>query len=88
MNQTVPDLVLLARQALAAGDRERAAVCLRAALQLEPADLAAHNLREEEKLPDFMSGWTGVDARISRATRPRLIPCAITSQMAGAHSAS
>lgn len=65
MNQTVPDLVLLARQALAAGDRERAAVCLRAALQLEPADLAAHNLREEEKLPDFMSGWTGVDARIS-----------------------
>ncbi|GAC1602823.1 MAG: hypothetical protein NVS3B2_06820 [Ramlibacter sp.] len=66
MNQTATDLVVLARQALAAGERDRAAVCLRAALQLDPANLDAHNLREEEKLPDFMSGWTGVDARISR----------------------
>jgi SAM-dependent methyltransferase len=66
MNQTVSDLVALARQALAAGERERAAVCLRAALQLAPADLDAHNLREREQLPDFMSGWTGVNAQISR----------------------
>lgn len=65
MNQTVSDLVQLARGALASGDRDRAAVCLRAALQIQPGQLEAHNLRESEQLTDFMSGWTGVNALIS-----------------------
>jgi SAM-dependent methyltransferase len=66
MNPTVSDLVELARQSLAAGERERAALCLRAAIQIDPAGLDAHNLREQERLPDFMSGWTGVNALISK----------------------
>jgi SAM-dependent methyltransferase len=66
MNPTATELVTLARQSLAAGERDRAAVCLRAALQIEPANLDAHNLREQEQLADFMSGWTGVNALISK----------------------
>ncbi len=66
MNQTVSDLIQLAGQALATGDRDRASVCLRAAIQLDPANLDAHNLREREQLADFMSGWTGVNAVISK----------------------
>lgn len=66
MNQTASDLIELAGQALAAGDRDRASVCLRAAIQLDPANLDAHNLREREQLTDFMSGWTGVNAVISK----------------------
>ena len=65
MNPTVSELILLARQSVAAGDRKRAAVCLRAAIEIEPANLDAHNLREQEKLTDFMSRWTGVNALIS-----------------------
>lgn len=65
MNSTASDLIALARHCLAAGERDRAAICLRAAIQMEPANLDAHNLREQEQLADFMSGWTGVDARIS-----------------------
>ena len=66
MNPTAAQLVESARQALAAGEREHAALCLRAAIELAPANLDAHNLREQEKLPDFMSGWTGVNATISK----------------------
>ena len=65
MNSTASDLIALARQSLVAGERDRAAMCLRAAIQLEPANLDAHNLREQERLADFMSGWTGVNAQIS-----------------------
>ena len=65
MNSTVSDLIALARQSLMAGEPDRAAVCLRAAIQIEPANLDAHNLREQERLADFMSGWTGVNAQIS-----------------------
>lgn len=65
MIQTVSDLVALARQALVDGDRHRAGVCLRAAIQLAPGDLDAHNLREREQLADSMSVWTGVNAQIS-----------------------
>jgi SAM-dependent methyltransferase len=66
MNPVVSDLIQLARQSLAAGERDRAALCLRAALQADPANLDAHNLREQERLADFMSGWTGVNALISQ----------------------
>lgn len=66
MNQTASDLIQLASQALETADRDRAAVCLRAAIQLDPANLDAHNLREREQLADFMSGWTGVNAVISK----------------------
>lgn len=66
MNPTVSDLIQLARQSIAAGEPERAALCLRAAIQIEPANLDAHNLREQERLADFMSGWTGVNALISK----------------------
>ena len=65
MNSTTSDLIALARHSLAAGERDRAAMCLRAVIQLEPANLNAHNLREQEQLADFMSGWTGVNAQIS-----------------------
>jgi SAM-dependent methyltransferase len=65
MNHTVAELIQLARISVTAGDRDRAAVCLRAAIALDPANLDAHNLREQEKLADFMSAWTGVNAVIS-----------------------
>lgn len=64
-NPTVSELILLARQSVLAGDRERAAVCLRAAIAIEPGNLEAHNFREQEKLTDYMSRWTGVNALIS-----------------------
>lgn len=66
MNPTVTELIALARQCVGAGERDRAALYLRAAIQLEPANLDAHNLREQERLADFMSGWTGVNALISK----------------------
>jgi SAM-dependent methyltransferase len=65
MNPNAVALTETARQLHAAGNTEAASACLNAALQLAPAYLEAHNLRETHSLPGYMSGWTGVNAQIS-----------------------
>ncbi len=64
----ITDVETLLRQArlqLARGDRECASALVSAALDLDPASLAAHNLREEHALAGNYSDSTGVDAVIS-----------------------
>lgn len=65
MNPNATALLDQARSRLEAGDREAAAVILAAVLELEPACLPAHNLREEHRLAGNFADWTGVNARIS-----------------------
>jgi SAM-dependent methyltransferase len=54
-----------AEKQLAAGDRDGAAISLAAVLELEPACLPAHNLREAHRLAGNFADWTGVDATIA-----------------------
>ena len=49
---------------LAAGDRDGAAVALRAAAMVAATRLAAHNLIETHQLPGAFGDWMGLDARI------------------------
>lgn len=65
MNPNAEDLLAQAHQQLSAGDKTGAGVSLAAALDLEPAFLAAHNLREQHRLSGNFSDWTGVNAVIS-----------------------
>lgn len=65
MNRHAAALLEQAQRQLAAGDRDGAAVSLAAALELEPACLPAHNLREEHRLAGNFADWTGVNAVIS-----------------------
>jgi SAM-dependent methyltransferase len=65
MNRHAADLLEQARRQLAAGDGDGAAVSLAAVLELEPACLPAHNLREEHRLAGNFTDWTGVNAVIS-----------------------
>lgn len=65
MNPHAVALLEQARTRLAAGDRDAAAIILAAVLELEPACLPAHNLREEHRLAGNFADWTGVDATIS-----------------------
>lgn len=63
---TTPDtLTETARQLLAQGDAAAASTCLNAALELAPAHLGAHNLREQHRLPGHYSEWTGVNAVVA-----------------------
>lgn len=64
-NPQVSALVALAERQLAAGQAQEAATCLTAALELDPAHLAAHNLRERHRLPGCFSDWMGVACEIS-----------------------
>lgn len=65
MNPHAAALLEQARRQLAAGDRDGAAVSLAAVIEMEPACLLAHNLREEHCLAGNFSDWTGVNAIIS-----------------------
>lgn len=65
MKADVDTLVEQARLQLAGGDRACASALLHAALELDPACLAAHNLREEHGLPGNYTESMGVDALIS-----------------------
>jgi SAM-dependent methyltransferase len=65
MNRHAAALVEQAKRQLAAGDHGGATVSLAAALELEPACLPAHNLREEHRLAGNFAEWTGVTAVIS-----------------------
>jgi len=65
MNPHAKALLEQARLQLNRGDRVGAAAGLAAVLDLEPACLAAHNLREEHRLPGNFSDWTGVNAIIA-----------------------
>lgn len=61
----VAELLSGARDLLARGDTAAAAVCLRAALKLEPSCLEAHNLIEQHRLAGNFGEWTGLDCVIS-----------------------
>jgi SAM-dependent methyltransferase len=65
MNPRAAALLEQAKKRLAAADQEGAAAMLAAVLELEPACLAAHNLREEHRLAGNFTDWTGVNAIIS-----------------------
>ena len=65
MKYDTSTLIELARKSFIQGQREAAADCLAAVLAIDPANLAAHNLREEHSLSGCFSDWIGVDARIS-----------------------
>jgi len=65
MNPHATALLEQARLQLDRGDRAGAAAGLAAVLDLEPACLAAHNLREEHRLRGNFSDWTGVNAIIA-----------------------
>ena len=65
MNPHAAALLEQAKKRLSAGDREGAAAMLAAVLELEPACLAAHNLREEHRLAGNFTDWTGVNSIIS-----------------------
>jgi SAM-dependent methyltransferase len=65
MNPRAAALLDHAKKRLAAADRDGAAAMLAAVLELEPACLAAHNLREEHRLAGNFTDWTGVNAIIS-----------------------
>jgi len=65
MNVHATALLQQARRQLAAGDRDGATVSLAAVLELEPACLPAHNLREEHRLAGYFGDWTGVNAIVS-----------------------
>lgn len=65
MNPRAAALLEQATKRLAAGDREGPAAMLAAVLDLEPACLEAHNLREEHRLAGNFADWTGVKAIIS-----------------------
>lgn len=65
MNTHAAALLQQAKTQLAIGDRAGAAVMLAAALELEPACLPAHNLREEHRLAGNFADWTGVNSIIS-----------------------
>lgn len=65
MNPHAQALLAQAQQQLENQDPAGAGVSLAAALALEPAFLAAHNLREQHRLPGNFSDWTGVNAVIS-----------------------
>lgn len=62
---TLSALVTAAQQALARQDRDTASACLDAALDLDPAHLVAHNLRESHALPGHFSDWMCVNAQIA-----------------------
>lgn len=65
MTTTSDTLTENARQLLAQGNEAAASACLTAALELSPAHLGAHNLREQRRLPGNYSDWTGVNAVIA-----------------------
>ncbi len=65
MNPHAEALLELAKRQLAAADFAGAGAILAAVLELEPACLPAHNLREEHRLAGNFTGWTGVNALIS-----------------------
>jgi SAM-dependent methyltransferase len=65
MNSNASDLLATAHRLLAQDARADAAVCLRAALRLDPANLAAHNLFEEQRLDGNYTDAFGIDAQIS-----------------------
>lgn len=65
MTTTPNTLTETARQLLAQGDAAAASACLNAALELAPAHLGAHNLREQHRLPGNFSEWTGVNGVIA-----------------------
>jgi SAM-dependent methyltransferase len=65
MNPHAAALLEQAKKQLAGEDRAGAATLLAAVLELEPACLAAHNLREEHRLAGNFADWTGVNSIIS-----------------------
>jgi len=65
MNPRAAALLEQAKKRLDAVDRDGAAAMLAAVLDLEPACLEAHNLREEHRLAGNFADWTGVKAIIS-----------------------
>lgn len=65
MNPHAQALLAQAQRQLDQKDPAGAGISLSAALDLEPAFLAAHNLREQHRLPGNFSDWTGVNAVIS-----------------------
>lgn len=65
MNTHAEALLVHARLQIERGDTAGAGVSLGAVLELEPACLAAHNLREQHRLAGNFSDWTGVNAVIS-----------------------
>jgi len=65
MNPRAAALLEQAKKRLAADDRDGAAAMLAAVLELAPACLEAHNLREEHRLAGNFGDWTGVNAIVS-----------------------
>lgn len=65
MNTSINDLLQKAVDAINANDRAAASALIENALQICPASLDGHNLREKFRLPGNFSDWMGVEAQIS-----------------------
>ena len=65
MKSITQPLITLAQSHLAQNNPQAAADCLAAVLEMEPNNLLAHNLREQQDLPGCFGRWMGVKAEIS-----------------------
>jgi len=65
MKSNTHPLITLAQNHLAQNNLQAAADCLTAVLEMEPDNLIAHNLREQQDLPGCFGRWMGVKAEIS-----------------------
>ena len=65
MKSITQSLIALAQNQLEQNKSQAAADCLAAVLEMEPDNLIAHNLREQNDLPGCFGRWMGVKAGIS-----------------------